>query len=81
VSPYDSGTSALYDLTVTGVASTKTLALTNGSVSVTATFGSLQVDTQTPVVDGKHEINLELEMSARSLSTTPAVSFTIDSTP
>ena len=81
ISPYDSGTSALYDLTVTGVASTKTLAITNGSTSITATFGSLQVDTQTPVVDGKHEINLQLQMAARSLSTTPAVSFAIDSTP
>lgn len=81
VHPYDSGTSSLYDLTVTGVSSTKTLAITNGTVSITATFGALQVDTQTPVINPKQEIDLQLNMSARKASTTPSISFTVDSTP
>jgi hypothetical protein len=79
--PYDSGTSSLYDMAITGVPTTRTLAITNGTVSITGTFGALQAPTVTPVVTGKQEINLQLQMTARSVSTTPAVSFTIDSTP
>ncbi len=80
VHPYDSGTSSLYDPTITGVASTKTLAITNGTVSITFTFGALQYPTVTPIVTGKQEINLQLQMSARSLSSTAALSVDIDST-
>lgn len=79
--PYDSGTSNLYDLAVTGVSGTKTLAITNGTVSMTATFGALQVDTITPVVSGKQEIDMVLQMSARKASSTASLSWSIDSTP
>lgn len=81
VHPYDSGTSGLYDPAITGVSSTKTLAITNSTVSITFTFGALQYPTITPVVSGKQEIDMQLQMSARSLTTTPAVAVVIDSTP
>lgn len=80
--PYDSGTSSLYNLAITGVSSTKTLAITNGTVSHTFTFGgALQMPVVTPIVTGKEEINLELQMSARSLSGADGLTCTIDSTP
>lgn len=80
VHPYDSGTSNLYDLGVTGVSSTKTLAITNSTVSITFTFGSLQTPVITPIVTGKQEIDLQLQFSARKASSTASLSVDIDST-
>lgn len=77
--PYDSGTSNLYNAAVAGAAGS--LAFVNGSVSITFTFGNLQADIVTPVITGKREIDLQLQMSARSLSSTPALSCAIDSSP
>lgn len=78
VHPYDSGTSALYDAAVAGAAGT--LKFLNGTTSVLFTFGALQADVLTPVVNGKSEIDLQLTMSARRVSSTPSLEVTIDET-
>ena len=77
VHPYDSGTSNLYNQAVAGAAGS--LVFANSTVSLTFTFDTLQADVITPTIDGKREINLELQMSARSLSSTDSLVCTVDS--
>jgi hypothetical protein len=77
---YDSTTDDMLSPAITGLAGTKTIAITNGTVSITFTFGTLQAPTLTPIVSGKKEIDLQMQFAARSVSSTPALSCTIDST-
>lgn len=70
--------STLYGQALAGA--TGSLAFTNGTVSTTFTFGTLQVPDNSPVVQGKRGISLELDMIARSVTTTKEVSVTNDST-
>jgi hypothetical protein len=58
---------------------TGALVWTNGTVSTTWTFGTLQPNDQTPVVAGKGRIPLNIAMIARKTGTTPALSVTNDS--
>jgi len=74
--PYDSGTSALYNAAVAGAAGT--LTFSNSSTSILFTFATLQADILTPVVSGKREIDLELKMSARRLSSIGSLVVTVD---
>ncbi len=53
----------LYDQAVAGAAGT--LVLNDGSNGVTFTFGKLQVPAESPMVPGKDEIFLDLNMTAR----------------
>lgn len=77
--PYDSGNSDLYDQALAGSAGT--LAVTNGTVSFSFAFATLQVPAETPEVPGKVELDLVLNHDARKASTTSALVCTIDSTP
>lgn len=61
--PYDSNHEALYRDTTGGAG---TLVFTNGSVTLTFTFVDLQGPDQTPTVDGKSEIVLNLAFTARN---------------
>jgi hypothetical protein len=79
VHPYDDDTDDLYGQALAGAAGS--LVVTNGSVSITHTFGTLQVPDDTPEVPGKVEIDLELNMDARRVGSTPSLSVTIDDTP
>jgi hypothetical protein len=79
VVPYDSGTSALYDAALAGVSGN--LAITNGTVSTTFTFGTLQLDTETPEIRGKQELDLVLNGSIRKTGSTSSLVVTNDSTP
>ncbi len=79
VHPYDSGTSNLYDQALAGAAGS--LVLVNSTVSITHTFATLQVDTVTPEIEGKKELDLHLNMAARKLSSTDSLVVTLDSTP
>jgi hypothetical protein len=81
VHAYDSTTDDMYAPAITGISGTKTLAITNGTVSITFTFGTLQAPTVTPVISGKREIDLRMEFSARSVSSTNSLVVSIDSTP
>lgn len=58
-----------------------TWVLTYANYSMTFTFGTLQVPAETPVVQGKTDIPLILNMQARSLSTNKELVVTLDSTP
>lgn len=80
VHPYDSTTDDMLSPAITGISGTKTLVITNGTVSITFTFGTLQAPTITPIVTGKREIDLQMQFSARKVSTTEALVCTIDST-
>jgi hypothetical protein len=79
VCPYDSGTSALYDPALAGVSGS--LVITNSSTSITFTAGTIQIDTQTPVIEGKRELDLKLDMSLRKSGSTSSLVVSIDSTP
>ena len=80
VHPYDSGTSSLYNVAL-GSSAAGTLTFVNGNTSMLFTFGMLQANILTPIIGGKREIDLQLSMSARSVSTTPSLSVVIDETP
>lgn len=80
VHPYDSTTDDMFAPAITGLSGTKTIVITNGTVSITFTFGTLQAPTIVPIVTGKREIDLQMQFAARSVSSTPALSCTIDST-
>ena len=79
--PYDSDTSNLLDQSVAGA--TGTIAITNAAntgLTTTLTFGVLQLPKGgDPVVRGKTEINLEIDMIARMVSTTRELSINNDS--
>lgn len=75
--PWNADTSALYEQANAGAAGT--LVFTNGNMSTTFTFATLQVPAQSPQVGGKQEIPLTLEMTARMSSTTKEIVVTHDS--
>lgn len=73
------GTTDLYAQALAGAAGT--LVFTNGGYSTTFTFGTLQVPDNSPTVQSKAEIPLQLQMIARRAGTTPELAVTHDSTP
>lgn len=77
--PFDSGTSALDDVAL-GSSAGGSIVATNGTVSVTWTFGLLQLVSQTPVVPGKVEIDLTQNFVSRMTGSTRELVMTIDST-
>lgn len=79
VHPFDTDTDDLYAQALAGAAGS--LAITNGTVSTTFTFGKLQVPKEDPNVQGKQEIDLSLMMVARKDGSTAELTVTNDSTP
>lgn len=75
--PYTADEDDLYAQVLLGTAGT--LVLTNSGYSTTFTFGKLQVPDRSPLVTGKSEIFLDLEMVARMTSTTRELVVTHDS--
>ena len=55
---------------------TNTIALTQGSLSTTFTFGALQAPRKTPFIIGKRESGFDINFHARSVSTTKELSVT-----
>ena len=78
--PFDTGTSALDDVALSSSAA-GSVVLTNATVSVTWSFGLLQLVAQTPVVAGKTEIDLVQNFNSRMTGSTRELIMTIDSTP
>jgi len=78
--PYDSGTSAL-DAVALSASAGGSIVATNGSVSITWTFGLLQLIPQSPVVPGKVEIDLTQNFVSRMTGSTRELTLTVDSTP
>lgn len=76
--PYDSGTSNLYGQARAGA--TGTIVFTNSTVSTTFTFGTLQCMDESPIIRGKTEIDLIMNMVARKTGSTASLSVTNDST-
>jgi hypothetical protein len=68
---------ALYNQAVAGAAGS--LVFTNGGMSTTATFATLQAPARSPNVSGKSEVGMSLEMTARMSGSTREVVFTHDS--
>lgn len=68
--------SALYEQSHAGASGT--VVFTNGNMSTTFTFGTLQVPDLSPVVSGKQEIPLKLEMTARMTGSTRELVVTHD---
>lgn len=77
--PYTSSETALYGQALAGAAATYTF--TNGAYSLLFTFATLQFPDRSPVVQNKGEVVLQLEGTARTLSTTKELVITLDSTP
>ncbi len=77
--PYDTGTSALDAVDLASSAG-GSITASNGSVSVLWTFGLLQLIPASPVVGGKHEIDLTQNFVSRMTGTTRELVMTIDST-
>lgn len=77
--PFTADEADLYGQAVEGAAGT--LVLTNGGMSTTFTFAALQVPDMSPVVGGKQEIPLTLEMTARMIGATNELVVTHDSVP
>jgi hypothetical protein len=77
--PFTADEADLYDQANEGAAGT--LVLTNGAMSTTFTFAALQVPAMSPVVGGKQEIPLVLEMTARMSGSTRELVVTHDSAP
>jgi len=77
--PYDAATSAL-DAVALASSAAGSIVATNGSVSVTWTFGLLQLIPQSPVVPGKVEVDLVSSYISRMTGSTRELVMTIDST-
>ena len=77
--PFTADEVDLYEQALAGAAGT--LVLTNGGMSTAFTFAALQVPAVSPVVGGKQEIPLTLEMTARMTGATRELVVTHDSTP
>ena len=75
--PFTSDEVDLYGQSNAGAAGS--LVFTNGGMSTTFTFATLQVPDLSPVVGGKQEIPLVLEMTARMLGSTRELVVTHDS--
>ena len=71
------GHTALYEQAVAGT--TGSIVYTNAAMSTTFTFGLLQVPDSSPVVPGKQEIDLTLDMVARMTGATRELVVTHDS--
>lgn len=76
--PLDSEELDLYGQAVAGA--TASIVLTNGSVSTAFNFGALQVPDEGAIIEGKSQLILRLEGTARSLSTTKELVVVNDST-
>lgn len=76
--PYDGDTDDLYGQARAGAAGS--IAFTNATVSTTFTFGTLQSPDESPIVRGKTEIDLILNMIARKTGATSSLSVSSDST-
>ena len=74
IAPYDSGSSNLYAQAITGAAGT--IVWTGSGVTLTFTFGCLQAPIQSPVVRGKTEIDMEINLIARKTGSTASLSVT-----
>jgi hypothetical protein len=77
--PFTADEADLYGQANEGAAGT--LVLTNGAMSTTFAFAALQVPDMSPVVGGKQEIPLVLEMTARMSGSTRELVVTHDSAP
>jgi len=77
--PYTSSEVDLYGIN-TGGAAAATFAFTNGNYSTTFSIAKLQIPDQSPVVDGRGEILLQLQGVAKQSSTTKELVITHDST-
>ena len=77
--PYDSATKAL-DAASLASSLGGSIVATNGTVSVTWTFGLLQLIPQSPVVPGKVELDLTQNFVSRMTGSTRELAMTIDST-
>lgn len=77
--PFDTGTSALDDVALASSAGGSVVA-TNGTTSITWTFGLLQLESQTPVVAGKVETDLIQNFSSRMTGSTRELVMTVDNT-
>lgn len=77
--PFDTGTSALDDADLASSAAS-TFAFTNGTVSATWNFTLLQLVSQTPIVQGKVEVDLVSNYVSRASGSTSSYSLTIDNT-
>ncbi len=77
--PYTSSEVDLYGVN-TGGAAAATFVFTNGNYSTTFSIAKLQVPDQSPVVDGRGEILLQLQGVAKQSSTTKELIITHDST-
>ncbi len=78
--PYDSATSAL-DAVALSASAGGTIVAANGGVSITWTFGLLQLIPQSPVVPGKVEVDLTQNFVSRMTGSTRELVMTIDVTP
>ncbi len=78
VVPYTSDETDLYDQAQSGSAATAVY--TNGNMSLTFTFGRMQVANDPANVGGKTEIQLTTNGIARRVTSTPALAVTNDST-
>ncbi len=76
--PFDSTNLDLYSRARAGA--TGSIVFTNSTVSTTFTFGTLQSPSETPVIRGKSEIDLILNMIARKTGSTASLVVTNDST-
>jgi hypothetical protein len=77
--PYTSSEVDLYGVN-TGGAAAATFVFTNGNYSTTFSIAKLQIPDQSPVVDGRGEILLQLQGVAKQSSTTKELVITHDST-
>ena len=77
--PYTSSEVDLYGIN-TGGAAAATFVFTNGNYSTTFSIARLQIPDQSPVVDGRGEILLQLQGVAKKSSTTNELVITHDST-
>ena len=77
--PYTSSEVDLYGIN-TGGAAAATFVFTNGNYSTTFSIAKLQIPDQSPVVDGRGEILLQLQGVAKQSSTTKELVITHDST-
>ena len=66
---------SLYDQAIAGA--TGTLVLNDGTATATLTFGKLQVPAESPMVTGKGEIFLDLNMTARKDGATKEIAFAL----
>lgn len=77
--PWNATNADLLDQALAGAAAT--LVYTYGAYSFAFTFATLQVPAETPKINARADVPLQLNMTARMLSTTKELVCTLDSTP